>query len=261
MISLLVRKAFYDSWDNLLQIMALNLLVLSIGFGFFFLAGRVAVHPALLVPILAAAFGIEGIVLVGVSSVMARVSDFRLWSARDLLSAVTHTWQRGFLFGLVALGLVALCSLTIPAYFAMGTAVGTALALVMFWFAVSCVLALQWFMPILCQLDGGFAKSLKKAFIVFLDNPGLSVFLFFCSLLLAAISVVTLGLVPGVSGVILAQNEAFHLLMRKYDWLETQDKGRIAELRKAVPWDELLAEERETVGKRSWKSFIFPWKD
>jgi hypothetical protein len=31
--------------------------------------------------------------------------------------------------------------------------------------------------------------------------------------------------------------------------------------RRHIPWEELLAEDREKTGTRSLRSFIFPWKD
>jgi putative membrane protein len=65
---------------------------------------------------------------------------------------------------------------------------------------------------------------------------------------------------PGVSGVILAYNNALRLRMYKYDWLETQSGLSRKDARRRIPWDELLAEDKETLGPRDFKSFIFPWK-
>jgi len=46
-------------------------------------------------------------------------------------------------------------------------------------------------------------------------------------------------------------------MMYKYDYLEAEADAD----RKHIPWDELLYEERESVGNRSLKNMIFPWKD
>ena len=43
--------------------------------------------------------------------------------------------------------------------------------------------------------------------------------------------------------------------MYKYDWLETQSGLSRKEARRRIPWDELLAEEKETLGPRDFKSF------
>ena len=85
--------------------------------------------------------------------------------------------------------------------------------------------------------------------------------MFFHSLVLIAISVVLVLLMPGFAWVILSQNESFRLRMYKYDWLEKHPELEFKVARKSVPWGELIAEDYETVGHRSFKSFIFPWKD
>ena len=64
-------------------------------------------------------------------------------------------------------------------------------------------------------------------------------------------------LVPGFAGVALAGDVALRLRMYKYDWLEANPGAK----RNEVPWDELLGEDRELVGKRTLKGMIFPWKE
>jgi uncharacterized membrane protein YesL len=130
-----------------------------------------------------------------------------------------------------------------------------------FWVAVVCALALQWFMPIRSQLDARFGKCLKKCFIIFFDNPGLTFFLALYSLILLILSCVLVFLLPGFAGLILAQNELFRIVMLKYDWIEAHPGMTLREGRKQVPWGELIAAEDEKVGHRTFRNFIFPWKD
>jgi hypothetical protein len=47
----------------------------------------------------------------------------------------------------------------------------------------------------------------------------------------------------------------------KYDWLEEHPELTTRAEQKKVPWNELLAEDDETVGHRTFKSFFFPWKE
>jgi hypothetical protein len=44
--------------------------------------------------------------------------------------------------------------------------------------------------------------------------------------------------------------------MYKYDYLEKNPGDR-----RRIPWDALLVEDRERVGKRTLKGMIFPWKE
>ncbi|HVP19812.1 MAG TPA: hypothetical protein VMU36_12520, partial [Spirochaetia bacterium] len=89
------------------------------------------------------------------------------------------------------------------------------------------------------------------------DNPGFSIGLAICALIVAGVSVFTAFLLPGFATVLLWWNVAAKLRLYKYDWLE-QNPGAD---RRRVPWDALLVEDRERVGKRTLRGMIFPWRE
>ena len=66
---------------------------------------------------------------------------------------------------------------------------------------------------------------------------------------------------PGVNGITLAAMNATRLRLYKYDWLD-EHPGYIndRDKRANVPWDELIAQDKETLGPRKISSFLFPWK-
>ena len=66
----------------------------------------------------------------------------------------------------------------------------------------------------------------------------------------------TMGLVPGVAGMSLAGQDAVKLLMLKYDYIEDNPDCD----RKHLPWADILFDEEEKIGPRSFKNMIFPWK-
>jgi len=261
MIGFLIKKALYDGWDNFLAIMAVNIAVLSVGFGGFFLAGTVSGNVPLSIAVFASAALIDGSLLMACSVCMARVCRYKTFTFKGYFSALKTVWLHGMLFAALVIAGALVASVAIPYYLSLRNAFGAACAMLLFWVAVLCALSLQWFFPIRSQLETSFTKSVKKCFIIFFDNPGLSVFMLFYSLALLAVSLVLIMLAPGFSGLVLAQNEAFRLLMRKYDWLEAHPELEFRVARKAVPWEELIADDVETVGHRSLKSFIFPWLD
>ena len=76
------------------------------------------------------------------------------------------------------------------------------------------------------------------------------------SIICLALSIFTIGIIPGLTGMQLASQDAMKLLMYKYDYLEENPDANP----KHLPWDDLLYDEREKVGPRSLKSMIFPWK-
>jgi hypothetical protein len=49
---------------------------------------------------------------------------------------------------------------------------------------------------------------------------------------------------------------AFKLRLYKYDYYEAHPSGK----KRRVPWNELLAHDKEKLGKRTFKTLIFPWK-
>ena len=261
MTGFFIKKAFYDGWDNLLQIIVLNLCCIALGFGGFFLAQKTAMIVPLSISVLVATVLAECLIAMAVSQVMAGVANYKSFSLKDLVAALSETWKHGLLMGFGISLIVILFAVTFPYYLGLGTMIGFAVAVILFWTAVVLVLSFQWFLPIRSQLDKKFLKCVKKCFIVFFDNPGFSLFMFFYTIVLLALSTVMIFLIPGIAGIILAQNNAFRLRLYKYDWLEQHPELDFKTARKSVPWGELLAEDEETVGHRSLKSFIFPWKD
>jgi len=143
-------------------------------------------------------------------------------------------------------------------YMAMGNIMGLALTALLFWMSVAGYLVALWFLPVRNRLTGGFWKLLKKSSLIMMDNVGLSLFLGFIAV------PVQLLLWPltafggfGPAGILLQADGMLRLLIFKYDWLEENPESRKA----AVPWPELLVDERERVGKRTLKGMIFPWKE
>lgn len=261
MIGFFIKKAFYDGWDNLLSILLLNIAIIAIVFGAWFLAGATANFMPFSIGIIIIACAFLGIILLTISQVMAKVANYQSFAFSDLKEAFIDSWRHGALFGLFIVGLVFIFSITIPYYFSLGNMLGLSLAITIFWVGLICLLSLQWFCAIRSQLDKNFLKSIKKSFIIFFDNAGFSLFMFVYSIILMALSVVLVFMIPGIAGLLLAQNNALRLRIYKYDWMEEHKDLDAKQVRKQVPWGELIADDEDIVGHRSFKSFIFPWKE
>ena len=81
------------------------------------------------------------------------------------------------------------------------------------------------------------------------------------NLVLCVLTILTFGLIPGLNGITLSCTNACRLRLYKYDWFEEhpeylEDK----EKRASVPWDELIADDKESLGQRKLSSFLCPWK-
>jgi len=256
MFGFLIKKAFFDMWDNLIRLVLLNLgfilvLAVIVYFPLLFKSSPPLFAVALAIGV-AALFVYSGVV----SSLTCMVADYEKPEFASFLPALRATWASSLLFAALNIALAFLLSVAFPVYGRIKSLVGPLASSFLFWVAVFWVLALQYYFPIQARLDKRFRKILKKMFLLLLDNPLFTVALFAGALLVAVASVFTALLLPGIATVFLWWNVALKLRLYKYDYLERNPEGR-----KTIPWDALLTDDRERVGKRTLKGMIFPWKE
>lgn len=261
MIGFFIKKNFFDGWDNLLSLVFPNLLIFAFVVGGYFLAD-VALNLSLLVSILV--LGIfwcgTSIAIFAFGSCAAEIANFKSVTFKDWLKNFPSVWKDGLIFGLITGILATLGAITIPFYLQMEGMVGLFLAALVFWFLLVCVLAFQWVLPIQSIMNNDLKKSIKKSFIIFFDNPGFSLFMFLYTIFLVVLSIALFMIAPSFCGIVLAHTNGLRLRLYKYDWLESHPDASPAE-KKHIPWKELVAEDRDNVGPRTLKNFIFPWKE
>jgi hypothetical protein len=257
MLGFLIKKIFFDLWDNLFRIAIVNL-------GFFAsLAIPVFIPPLLAsVPVLGIAVLFIGILwcfvyLSGAALSVKAVSDYGGFGFADYFANLKKAWPLGIAAGVVVFLCYLLITMVIPFYLQMSSIVGLLLAAVIFWTLVVCLFSLQFFFSVRARLDTKLTKIFKKCFIIFFDNPGFCIFSFLAGLIMLVISVFLAFLFPGPAGMLLFFDQGLRLRLLKYDWLEANPEAD----RRKIPWDAILIDERERTGTRSLKSFIFPWKD
>ena len=269
MFGFFFKKNTWDIWENIFYVLILNFMFLLVGFGAFFLKtwfwrtlGFARFTFSLLVfvwvfTILSLAAGPNALKIAGFDSV--KFSGF--------FSKIGESVKDGLLLGSFIWVLFNINVISVPFYYGMWRGVsddGNPLYLIplmlIVWFTLTTVFALQWFIPIRSAMHNNFLKILKKCYIVFLDNLGFSFGLFFLNLLNLVISVLTVTVMPGINGIILTQTNAFRLRLYKYDWLEVNPDLTPAE-RKNVPWDQLLAKDKKQFGHKTFKTILFPWKE
>lgn len=255
-----LKKNFFDGWDNLFTILAQNVIMYVIVIGGYFLVGTVIDYPAAAIPLLIILGMLLSVLMFAVSACSAKMVNYKSIPVKEVFQQIPSVWKDAVLFALIVMGMLFITSMAVPFYLRMGNLLGIALAAVIFWIAFVSILAFQWFLPLYSQLGGGFKKTFKKSYILFFDNTFFTVFMGIYSLFLFIFSVVLIFLAPGIAGIILAHNNALKLRMYKYDWLEQHPELSLKEARKHIPWDELVAEDNETLGPRTLRSFIFPWK-
>ncbi|QEJ93830.1 hypothetical protein [Treponema phagedenis] len=261
MIGFFLKKNFLDGWDNFLSIIILNLIFIFLCFGGFFLAHLTLFNTYLSIAVLFLMIVCISVFSLAVSMMQAKVANYKSFSSSDFFSAIKETWMHGVLFALVQLLIFFLLLTALPYYFSLQNFLGTVFGITVLWIFIIVELSLLWFLPLRAQLEKNFIKCIKKCFIIFFDNSGFTLFMFAYTIFLIALTPVFAFLAPNLSGIILAWNNAFKLRLYKYDWIEANPDIPIQKARKQIPWDELLEDDIETVGNRSFKNLIFPWKD
>ncbi|MDR3284529.1 MAG: hypothetical protein LBS97_05065 [Treponema sp.] len=255
-----LKKNFCDGWDNIFLLLVVNLLIVILAMAAYFAIAAAVIHQALMLAGFVLFLCVILIPVFAFGSLASRVAAFKSVTMGEFFAQFARVWKDAVRFALIIAALVIIGVVALPFYLRMGTLLGIALGAVIFWFFLISVMAFQWFIPLRFLMNDSFLKSLKKSYIIFFDNTAFSVCYFFYQLALIALSVIVFFLLPSFAGIVLAQTNALRLMLYKYDWFEANPQ-EAAKKKRHIPWDELLAEDRESLGPRSLRSFIFPWKD
>ena len=255
MFGFLIKKAFFDFWDNMLTIFLLNI-------GFILFAGLIFGTSYLLS--FSVILNILGLLVTGfifytytgaVSLLTSEIADFKSVSFKMFFGFIKESIKPAILIAAISILQVIILMVSVPFYAKQGL-IGIFAIATIFWINVIWVLASQFYYPIYSRLDKNLKKVLRKSLMVFFDNTLYSIMLFFITILLSFLSLFTAFLFPGMTAVLLWYQVAFKLRLYKYDYLEENPEAN----RKKIPWASLFLEDKEKLGPRSLKSTIFPWK-
>ena len=256
-----IKKNFYDGWDNMLTLIVVNIVVMAASLGLLSLI--YALHRSTpLVIALIILFGIVmSILALAAGEIASSAANFGSAHIADFFRAISSCIADGIRFGLVLAVVGAASYVCIPFYFVQKTLPAMFIGSMFVWLVIFTLLSLQWFVAIRSLLHNNFRKCIKKCFLIFFDNIWFSLFMAAYTFFLTALSVFLLGLLPSLSGIAMAQVNAFRLRLYKYDYYEAHPELKTPKEKRCIPWDELLQNDKETLGPRSFKSLIFPWKE
>lgn len=260
MIWFLIKKNFWDGWENIGKIVVPNLMSLAVvllmaaGYHFGF-----SYNPYSLIFIYAMI--IIGIALIVVfESAFAEnaklISNFETAKISGYFSQLGKAFKENFKFGLVIGFLIVSAVIGVPLYIHMDSFYGVGLGMVLLLFVCIMMLALQWFIPLKTLLNIDSKKAYKKCFVVLFDNFGFSVFMELYCILFFVMSIVTCSTMPGSCGILLARINALRLRLLKYDWLDQHPDLKDIKNRKNIPWDALIREDKAMLGKKGFKDLF-----
>ncbi len=244
-------------WDNLFRIVALNLgflisFALLIYIPLLFQNNLILFYLSIFLSLL-----IVFIYTGTASAVIKDISDYQNPQFRDILKYLKATLSSSIFFTIINIIFIFLIYIAFPFYSSLKNILGPLAFSLLFWFSVIWILASQYFYPVQSRLDRSTPKILKKMFLLLLDNTFFSIALFIGTLIVLALSAFTAFLLPGIASILLWLNVALKLRLYKYDYLEEHPDTK----KNQIPWDVLLIEDREKIGKRTLKGMIFPWKE
>lgn len=274
MLGFFFKKNFYDGWDNVLFIFVPNLILdvfFLIGGGLFYLGTKVNGTAGIII------WGCTVLLVITAGSILslawaesaAKIADYESAEIKPFFTSLKTCIKDGILYGIVLFAVLLVSAAGIIFYFrpvsgATLPFIGLMAGSVFFWIMLTIISALFWYPSLRAIMHNPFKKSIKKCFIILFDNIGSCVVLGIYNFFLLIISIVMVGLAPGLGGIGLSRVNFLRILLKKYDYLEIAEKeaaGKKPVFRNKIPWQELLKEEIEITGSRSIKSFFMPWKE
>jgi hypothetical protein len=274
MILFLIKKTFFDFWDNLSTIIMLNLgfLLILIGAGYmlwlFSLIGTsfLTNFPAILVLLLSYFFFIVPSVVFfiymgTVSKIVKNIADFKKPELFDFLIYLKQTYKPSSIFAVIFTSYLfcyfIACNFYLNSKFIFGGFnIGIIIFILLFFLTISIITASQYFFPLQTYIDLYAKKNLRKMFLLFYDNIRFSVILLMLNILIGILSVLTFYVFFGFTVNLLLCMVAFKLRLYKYDYYDKHPNLK----KRKIPWKELLSDDMDKLGKRTLKTMIFPWK-
>lgn len=261
MFGFLIKKAFFDMWDNLFRVVIMNLGYILVASGLVFLPSLFPSSAEKLNPLSIAVFLACMVVLFvytgGVSRVARDIADYGTPGFKDFWEHVKQTAPSSVLFALIVAAHVFILTTVFPFYSAMKSILGFLAMAFIFWVSLLWLLACVHFFPVQSRLNTDIRKVVRKQLLLFFDNTIFSIGLALGAVLILVLSGFTAFLLPGIATILVWLNVGLKLRMYKYDYLEQHPEAD----RKKIPWDALLIDDRERVGKRTLRGMIFPWKE
>ncbi len=272
MYGFLFKKNFCDGWDNLLSLVITNVLFLISMVGIIMLSSVVTSHLSdettdftfylIQTGILFLGLFIATTIDLAYGEVSVKIANFEGIRLLQFFRYIPGVLLHAFLFSLLIIVIIFVSTYSIYFYVIQQQSLFSLfIGALIFWIDIFVALSLQWFVPIRCTFHNKFFKCIKKCFLIFMDNTGFSIIMAFYTLILIALSILPIGFFPSIAGIAIAKQNAFRIRMYKYDYLEEHPELKTPRERRKIPWEELIFEDRETLGPRKLRFFLFPWKE
>ena len=260
MLIFTLKKWLFDMWDvviRLLIINALSIVALAITLTIPGVLTNAGIDPFITIPVFFTGIFLMILLISGITAVTSVSVYYKKWNFSDFWNGAKKHFLSTFFFIILNAAAFFLLSNAVPFYLELNDMLGFAAVAVLLWVGVFWMMAALFYIPLSSQMQDPFIKTLKKSFLVALDNPGFAVVLLALVFLSVIASGFTAFMFPGVFGILLLLQGATKLRLRKYDYIEENSDAD----RKNIPWNALLDDDSQYIGKISLKNTFFPWKE
>ena len=265
MLNFFFRKNFYDGWDNLVSFLMPNFIVDVAVFAAAAIMFTGREYLAVWIVCTALLFCVCSIAVLAWSEAAVKIAEGFSVSLKDFFAVVPSCISDGLKYAAALFILTVAAGVGAAYYFRQGaTIIGMMAGFAFCWVALIIFSALLWYPALRALMHNPFGKSVKKCFIILTDNALQSLVVALYNLFLVLVSVIMLGIAPGMAGLALSRVNALRLLLKKYDYLSGLDKNETPANsleRRKIPWSEILKTDIESVPPRPFRAFIFPWKE
>jgi hypothetical protein len=255
MFLFLIKKTFFDFWDNLGAILIINLGYFAIFAFTVYVPSQFPPHHILSLFAYFIKYSLFFLYTGAINCMIKQYADFSRASFSDFIPHLKASWISSFLFSIFVLGIFLIVTASFN-YLKIGTGFMSALGFCMlFWIIVICFMILPYFFPFDARSNGNLLTGLKKAILMFIDNVLFSLGLLIGALIISGISTFFVFIIPGIGMLLLWYNVAVRLRLAKYDYLEQNPNTKGWN----IPWKEILKDDMERLRSRTLKRLIFPW--
>ena len=260
MIKTLFKKWFWNSYDNLLLIISINLIILIL------IATSLSLIKFILIPYsLLCSYLTLFLTLLIVFHIITLTNYFAFEIVNYKPLFIKELLLKNFYHSLFKITL----PLTLSSIAIFHLIIGTFLyyyqhpsflnylsLFLVFWLLLFFILFFSLIIPLSLYNNLPVWRNLLHTSFIVINNPFLMITLLITNAVtLFVILFPPLWLLSGISSSVILQHSAIKLLMYKYQSLEGREKSN-----KAV-WRELLKREQELINIRSLKEIFLPWKN
>ena len=176
MIGFFIKKAFFDSWDNLITLVGLNLVYLLVLLSAYGALSALGAQPVIGIVLLLVVLLLNSLVTGTISFVTKHFAWFQRPTFADVKRAFLDSWRHSLLHYVFTVIVVVIVQLVIPFYLSYQKLLPFAVAVILFWIVLTLVMASLYYSRCSTDARGQTLKTFKKSLMVVGDNMGFTIF-------------------------------------------------------------------------------------